>query len=214
MATLQGLHSGLVLDNRDPENLARVLVRVSDVTETSSGVWARLATMMAGPDSGTLFIPDKGDEVLVAFVRGDIRAPCVVGALWSKAAPPPAAGNPPTSVMLVRSRNGVTLRILDDSNNDSLVIETPGGQRMTLQDGPGTVRIEDTNGNSVTLSSSGVSVVASSAVTVSASAAAISAGMLAIHAGLSKFDGVVQCDTLISNSVVSSSYTPGAGNVL
>jgi hypothetical protein len=27
------------------------------------------------------------------------------------------------------------------------------------------------------------------------------------------FDGLVQCQTLITNSVVSASYTPGAGNV-
>jgi hypothetical protein len=30
---------------------------------------------------------------------------------------------------------------------------------------------------------------------------------------MSKFSGVVQCDTLISNSVISASYTPGAGNI-
>ena len=30
---------------------------------------------------------------------------------------------------------------------------------------------------------------------------------------MSKFSGAVQCDTLLSNSVVSASYNPGAGNV-
>ena len=34
-----------------------------------------------------------------------------------------------------------------------------------------------------------------------------------IDAAMSQFSGVVRCDTLISNSVVSASYTPGAGNV-
>ena len=213
MATFHGLYSGSILDNRDPENLARVLVRVSGLTRGSSDLWARLATMMAGRDSGTLFIPAVGDEVLVAFERGDIRVPYVLGALWSKTAPPPAVGNPAASVMLIRSRNGVTLRIVDDSNNDSLIIETPGGQRMTLQDGPGTVRIEDTNGNSVTLSPSGVKVSAASTVEVSASTVELSASMLTVHSGMSHFEGVVRCDTLISNSVVSASYTPGAGNV-
>ena len=41
----------------------------------------------------------------------------------------------------------------------------------------------------------------------------MSAGMVTVDAGMSKFSGVVQCDTLITNSVVSSSYTPGAGNI-
>jgi hypothetical protein len=31
---------------------------------------------------------------------------------------------------------------------------------------------------------------------------------------MAKFAGVVQCDTLITNSVVASSYTPGAGNLM
>ena len=37
--------------------------------------------------------------------------------------------------------------------------------------------------------------------------------MVTVNAGLSKFSGVVQADTVISNSVISSSYTPGAGNI-
>jgi hypothetical protein len=42
----------------------------------------------------------------------------------------------------------------------------------------------------------------------------ISVGSLGVNAGMSKFSGVVQCDTLIANSVVASRYTPGAGNVI
>ena len=115
-------------------------------------------------------------------MRGDIRAPCVIGALWSKTAPPPSVAVPPTSVMLIRSRNGVTLRILDDKDNNSLVVETPGGQRMTLQDSPGTVRVEDALGNSVTLSPSGVKVIAASTVEVSASTFEVRAGMVTVDA--------------------------------
>lgn len=213
MATLNGLYFASVLDNRDPENLARVFVRIAGLTRRRSDLWARLGTVMAGRDSGTLFIPEVGDEVLVAFVRGDIRAPCVMGALWSKTAPPPSVGDPPASVMLIRSRSGVTLRILDDTDNKSLVVETPGGQRLILDDSPGTVRAEDTHGNSVTLSPSGVRISAASSVEVSASTLVVSAGLVTVNAGMSQFSGVVKCDTLISNAVVSASYTPGAGNV-
>jgi hypothetical protein len=39
------------------------------------------------------------------------------------------------------------------------------------------------------------------------------AGMANVNAGMSKFSGVVKCDTIIANSVVGSSYTPGAGNI-
>jgi uncharacterized protein involved in type VI secretion and phage assembly len=206
MATLQGVYTASVLDNRDREGLARVLVRVSGVSET--GIWARLATMMAGRDCGTLFIPEVGDEVLVAFEQGDQRTPYVIGSLWNGKAKPPAAD---ASTKLIRSRSGVTLRI--DDKASSLVIETAAGQRITLQDGAGTVRLEDQNGNSVTLAAAGITVTASAKVTVNASSVEINAGMVTVNAGMSKFSGVVQCDTIIANSVVGASYTPGAGNI-
>lgn len=212
MAALHGVYSASVLDNRDPNNLARVLVRVPGLTDGPTDAWARVATMMAGQNRGTLFIPDVDDEVLVAFERGDIRAPYVIGAVWNAKARPPSSSDQATNVKLIRSRNGATLRILDDNENNSIVIETPGGQRITLQDGPGAVRIEDSDGNSVTLSTSGVKVSATGAATITASAVEVNAGMVTIHAGMSRFEGVVQCDTLISNAVMSASYSPGAGN--
>ncbi len=209
MATLQGVYTGSVLDNRDRDGLARVLVRVPDVSDT--GVWARVATMMAGRNRGTMFIPDVGDEVLVAFERGDLRWPYVIGSLWNGKDKPPASSGDVATTKMIRSRSGVTFRI--DDKASSLVIETPGGQRVTLEDGPGSVRVEDQNGNSVTLATSGVTITASVKVTVNASNVDISAGMVTVNAGMSKFSGVVQCDTIIANSVVGSSYTPGAGNI-
>jgi hypothetical protein len=42
----------------------------------------------------------------------------------------------------------------------------------------------------------------------------ISTAQLQINAASSKFSGTLQCDTLISNSVVSANYSPGAGNIM
>jgi hypothetical protein len=75
------------------------------------------------------------------------------------------------------------------------------------------VEVKDSNGNVLKMESSGVTLTCAAKVTVSASTAEISAGMLTVNAGMSKFSGVVQADTVITNSVVSASYTPGAGNV-
>ena len=209
MATLQGVYTASVLDNRDREDLARVLVRVPGVADT--GIWARVATMMAGRNRGTMFIPDVGDEVLVAFERGDQRLPYVIGALWNGKDKPPVSSADAATTRMIRSRSGVTFRI--DDKATSLVIETPGGQRITLDDSAGSVRIEDANGNSVTLATSGLTINASAKVTLNASNVDVSAGMITVNAGMSKFSGVVQCDTLIANSVAAASYTPGAGNI-
>jgi len=92
-------------------------------------------------------------------------------------------------------------------------METPGGQSITLKDGPGEVEIVDSNGNSIKLETSGITVTSSAKVTINASTVEVSAGMVTVNAGMSKFSGVVQADTVITNSVVSASYTPGAGNI-
>jgi hypothetical protein len=114
---------------------------------------------------------------------------------------------------VLRSRNGVKMTLDDQQGQENFVLETPAGQRITLKDGPGSVEIVDSNGNSVKLETSGVTVNASAKVTISASLVEISAGSVTVNAGISRFSGVVQADTVISNSVISSSYTPGAGNI-
>lgn len=206
-----GVYPALVTDNQDPDNQGRVRVQLpwAEGYET----WARLATLMAGNDRGTWFIPDTGDEVLVSFLAGDPAHPFVVGALWNGSDAPPESIDPDNNVKAIRSRNGVRITLDDTDGQERLQIETPGGQTITLQDGPGSVTIEDSNGNSVKLETSGVTVTASAKVTVNASTVEISAGMVTVNAGMSKFSGIVQADTVITNSVVSASYTPGAGNI-
>ncbi len=96
---------------------------------------------------------------------------------------------------------------------DQLIIETAAGQRITLNDTSASVLIEDTSGNTIRLDSSGITIQAAAKVVVNASQLQISAGMITVDAGMAKFSGVIQADTLIANSVVANSYTPGVGNV-
>jgi uncharacterized protein involved in type VI secretion and phage assembly len=213
-----GVYPALVSDIKDPDGQGRVRVKLPWSPDSDGGTydaWARLATLMAGSNRGTWFVPSVNDEVLVCFEAGDPRHPYVIGALWNGSDSPPQSmdGSGNNYKKVIRSKNGVKVTFDDQDGQETLLLETPGGQKVTLQDGPGTIKIEDANGNSVKLESAGVTVIAQSKVTVQAATATISTSMLTVDAGMSKFSGVVQCDTLISNSVVSSSYTPGAGNM-
>ena len=69
-----------------------------------------------------------------------------------------------------------------------------------------TSAIQVDNAGNVTITQSGK-------FTVNATTVDISAGSINAHAGMSKFSGVVKADTVITNSVASKSYTPGAGNI-
>jgi uncharacterized protein involved in type VI secretion and phage assembly len=213
-----GVAPGLVVDIKDPDNQGRVKVALPwspDAKGARYEAWARLATMLGGNNRGSWFIPDVQDEVLLAFEHGDPRRPYVVGSLWNGRDQAPesmdGAGNNYKKVL--RSRNGVKVTLDDQDGQEKLVLETPGGQKVTLKDGPGTVEVIDSNGNSVKLETAGITVNAAAKVTVNASQVAISAGLVTVDAGMSRFSGVVQADTVISNSVISASYTPGAGNI-
>ena len=213
-----GVHVAIVVDIKDPDGQARVKVRLPwspDPDGKPWEAWARLATLMAGDNRGTFFVPDVDDEVLVAFQAGDPRHPFVVGALWNGKAKPPRSmdGAGRNDIKQICSRTGVKITLDDTSGTQKLTLETPGGTKVELSDGPSKLLAQDANGNSVELSSSGITVTSSAKVTVNASTAELSAGSVTVNAGMSTFSGVVKCDTLITNSVVSSSYTPGAGNI-
>ncbi len=213
-----GVLPALVVDIKDPDTQGRVKVTLPwsvDAKGERYEAWARLATMLGGNNRGSWFIPDVDDEVLVAFEHGDPRRPYVLGGLWNgqDSAPESMDGAGNNYKKVLRSRNGVKITLDDQDGQEQLILETPGGQKFTLKDGPGSVEVADSNGNSIKMESSGITINASAKVTVNASQLAISAGMVTVDAGMSKFSGVVQADTVISNSVVSASYTPGAGNI-
>jgi uncharacterized protein involved in type VI secretion and phage assembly len=213
-----GAFPALVTDISDPEGQGRVKVALPWAPDTAGAryeAWARLAAFMAGNNRGSWFIPDVDDEVLVVFEGGDPRRPYVIGSLWNGRDTPPESmdGAGQNFKKVLRSRNGVKITLDDADGREQLILETPGGQSLTLKDGPGAVEIVDSNGNSIKLETSGITITAAAKVTVNASQVAVSAGMVTVDSAMSKFSGVVQCDVLISNSVVSASYTPGAGNI-
>lgn len=213
-----GVCIGIVTDIKDPDNQGRVKVTLPWAPDSGGQRyegWARLATLLAGNNRGSWFIPDVDDEVLLCFEHGDPRRPYVLGGLWNgrDQAPEQMDGSGNNYKKVLRSRNGVKVTLDDQDGQEQLKLETPGGQSLTLKDGPGSIEIVDSNGNSVKLEAAGVTVTASAKVTVNASTVAVSAGMVTVDAGMSRFSGVVQADTVICNSIISASYTPGAGNI-
>jgi uncharacterized protein involved in type VI secretion and phage assembly len=214
-----GVYPALVTDIKDPDGQGRVKIKLPWCPDNSGGsyeVWARLAILMAGNQRGTWFIPDPNDEVLVMFEGGDPRIPYVIGALWNGQDNPPetmdGAGN--NFKKTICSRNGVKITLDDTDGTESMTLETPGGQKLSLKDGPGVIEIQDSSGNSLKFEASGITLTAATKLTIRASASIeINTALMTINAGMSKFSGVVKSDTNITNSTVSTSYTPGAGNI-
>jgi hypothetical protein len=101
----------------------------------------------------------------------------------------------------------------DVSGDKSVEISTPGGQQILLNDRSAGIEIRDAYGSRVSLEAGKVIIENTGKVEIKTSQVVIDAGMLDINAGLARFSGVVQADTVIANSIVGSSYTPGPGNI-
>ena len=216
---LYGVYPALVTDVQDPDNQGRVQVKLPFVEESDGGsalAWARLATMMAGGDRGTWFIPEVDDEVLVAFTAGDPRRPVVIGALWNGVDAPPETMDSANNVRSVTSRSGHKLTFDDTAGAEKVELKTNGGHTFTLDDAAGgTVTLAHSNGATIKIDAAGnIEITANVKVKINAPAGLdVTAAMVTVNAAMSSFSGVVKADTVITNSVVSASYTPGAGNI-
>jgi hypothetical protein len=100
-------------------------------------------------------------------------------------------------------------RRINADGHRQLIFETPAGQRITLQDGPSSILIEDRNGNAVRLDPGGITINAAVRVTLHASVVEVSAAQFNVNAAMSTFSGIVQADTVIANHAL----TPGGGNI-
>jgi hypothetical protein len=80
---IEGVVVAIVTNVDDPDKVARVRLKFPWLSDTYESDWARMTQFGAGPDSGAVFLPEVGDEVLVAFEFGDVRRPYVVGGLYN-----------------------------------------------------------------------------------------------------------------------------------
>lgn len=211
---------GQVVSVNDPNAMGRVQVKLFSfdaVDHQESQCWARVAVPFAGGNRGAFMLPSVGDEVLVTFVNGDSRFPVVIGSLWNGSdSPPETLGGSGEEVdrWTIVGKAGTRIAIEEPaSGQPTIKLTTPSGVSAELTDlGGGKIECKGA-GTTITVDTSGVKIQAPAKVRIEAATVELSAGMVKVDAAMSKFSGVVQCDALISNAVVSSSYTPGAGNI-
>ena len=149
---MAGVATGIVTNNQDTENLGRVKLSFPWFSDENETDWVYIATLMAGPERGTFFLPEVDDVVLVAFEHGDIHRPYVIGALWNGVDAPPANNQDGrNNIRKIRSRSGHEI-IFNDSNSEQqekVEIHTNAGHKIILDDSAGKEKIEiiDKTGN-------------------------------------------------------------------
>ena len=142
---INGVAVGIVTNNQDPDGMGRVKLKFPWLSDSNESHWARIATLMAGKDRGSFFLPEVGDEVLVAFEHGDINHPYVVGALWNGVDTPPEDNSDgKNNIRVIKSRSGHIIEFNDDSEGkqEKVTIKTNAGHKIVLDDTAGGEKIE------------------------------------------------------------------------
>jgi phage protein D/phage baseplate assembly protein gpV len=139
-----GVVVGTVMKNKDPQNLGKVQVKLPGLSDDEIGHWARVATLMAGSDRGTFFLPEEQDEVLVAFEQGDISRPYIIGALWNgKDKPPDTNADGKNNLRFIKSRSGNLIRFDDTKDREKIeIIDKSGKNRIAIDTANNAIAIE------------------------------------------------------------------------
>jgi phage baseplate assembly protein V len=130
---INGVAIGLV---KDRDGQGRVRLGFPWLDDTLLSDWVPVAAPMAGGGRGLFFMPEVGDEVLVAFEHGRFEHPVVVGFMWNGVDRPPT--DEPRERMIC-SKNGHKIRFLDSTptggNQGGIVIEDAHGNTISLSNG-------------------------------------------------------------------------------
>jgi phage protein D/phage baseplate assembly protein gpV len=199
---LPGLQIGTVTQLGDPGGQGRVQVRLPALQGEANTLWARPMQFQASNGFGTFFMPEVGDEVVVAFLQHDPSQPVVLGSLYSSDHRPPVepdAAND-TKAIVTRCRH----RLEFDDNNRRITLTTPAGNRLELSDQGNTVALKDMSGNLVELSPGGIRIDTPRDLTLSARGAiSIQAGG-AVHIGAT---ADLKCTGLSVSCEAQTSFT-------
>ena len=167
LPSIHGLQVAVVKKlDADPLSEFRIQITLSANTDAPVALWARMSNFYATSTSGSFFLPEIGDEVVVGFLENNPAFPVILGSLYSKKN---VAENTPTADNFTK---GITtkskLKILFDDDKKITKISTPGGNMITLDDDGKTVDITDQNNNSIKMTSSGIEIKSAKDITLKA----------------------------------------------
>ena len=173
---ISGVAVAQVISNLDATGSGRVQLKLPWLPGFEP--WARVAVLLAGMNRGTYFIPQVGDEVLVAFEQGDVRQPFVIGCLWNASDTPPASSPlDPVAKRIIRTPLGHVMEF--DDTLQSVTITTLTQQTIKMD--ATQIQLSTTGGTaSVTMDVSG-SITLEAAVSIELKAPEYHPGWLERH---------------------------------
>lgn len=150
-----GKYRGIVSDNQDPLMLCRVRARVPDVTGDDECGWAMPCLPFGGNATGFFAIPASGAGVWIEFEHGDPDYPIWSGCWWGSVADlPPLLLSPPYQKVMIQTAGGQSITLDDTPGVGGITLTTSGGAKLTLSDLG--IEIDNGQGGSIMLTTNQV----------------------------------------------------------
>ena len=156
-----GVYTATVSEIADSKHPGEVRLKFDWFDPKMQTEWCRVCNLYAGDGYGTFFHPEKDDEVLVAFIKGDMRQPIVLGGLYNGKDKPPTARTQDKDEKMIRTRTGHRIILDDTSGNEKIVIVDKTGKNSI---------VIDAAANSITVTAEGRLVLKGKGVEISSGA--------------------------------------------
>jgi uncharacterized protein involved in type VI secretion and phage assembly len=108
----------------------------------------------ASAEFGAFFLPEIGDEVVLAFFNNDPSGPVVLGSLYS------SKRKPPYELVQDNHKKAIVTRCkhkLEFDDKDKIItLTTPSSNKVVISDKDKSILLSDQNGNTVEMNADGI----------------------------------------------------------
>jgi type VI secretion system secreted protein VgrG len=157
------MQTGEVVENNDPKGMGRVRVQFIWQKELSGNdaktPWIRVASPQGGGSKGFYILPEKEDQVLVAFDHNNPERPFVLTGMYHGQAKPEHS-HPENYKKVLKTKGGNEIMLDDEKGKESIKIKSPKdivinavAGKITLT-AKGDIIVQSSSGN-VTISAPG-----------------------------------------------------------
>jgi phage baseplate assembly protein V len=202
-----GVVEGIVVDNIDPDKQGRIKVKFPWYDEGTVTEWCRVRQLYAGRGYGTFFVPEKDDEVLLAFIHGDMRMAIVLGGLYNGKDRPPSdrQKDDEKDEKVIRTKGGHQLMFDDTRDKEKIELVSKSGQTLLLDDAAKQITIRTSGGQTLVMDAvsgsitlSGVTLTLTGSASIGLESPAIGFTGASVTLGSAPTDRVVLGDQLMA----------------
>jgi len=141
------MQPAVVKENNDPDKMNRIRVQFMWQKSPEMSPWIRMISSHAGKNKGLQFIPEIGDEVMVAFENNNPDRPVVVGAVHHGNQKHEDRQDKDNHIKTIRTRSNNEIRFCDKPGEEEIIIlnkDSKNEIRLSLKDNKILIKAEKT----------------------------------------------------------------------